>query len=451
LLTFPWFTVKVPGDDTRSRVAHLYRRAGFGARPEELDAAVAAGYEATVEKLVDLAVPDAAAAALPPPAFTPQVPAAQLPPDEAGRRAAQQAEQKANREEGRKLTQWWVDRMVQSTTPLRERLTLFWHDHFATSVQKVKQPELMYRQNEIFRALGGGNFEALAQAVAKDPAMLVWLDANENRKGKPNENFARELLELFLLGIGNYTEADVQEAARAFTGWSYRKQTGQFALTPSLHDAGPKTLFGQTGAFGGEDVIRMAVARPASAPYVVSKLWSGFARPVAANDRVVRELAADFARDLDVGKLMRAIFLHPDFLAPGTRTGLVKQPIEYVVGTLRALNLRAATAGTNLAQIFDALGQEPFAPPSVGGWPQNGYWLTTSFASARLQFASNVAQKAKVDAIAAVAPADRPAALARLLSVDAWGPSTSAGLAQVATDPRALLTIALVSPEYVLA
>jgi uncharacterized protein (DUF1800 family) len=438
----------VPEDDARSRIAHLYRRAGFGARPEELDAAVAAGYQATVDRLVDLSVADGATGA--PPTFTAPAVLAQ-PADEAARRAAQQADQRANREEGRKLTQWWIDRMVLSTTPLRERLTLFWHDHFATSVQKVKQPDLMYRQNEIFRAQGAGSFEALAQAVAKDPAMLIWLDANENRKGKPNENFARELFELFLLGIGNYTEADVQEGARAFTGWGYRRQTGAFALAPSQHDAGAKTVFGQTGNFGGEDVIRMAVAQPASAPYVVSKLWSGFARPVGANDPVVRQLAPAFAKDHDIAKLMRAIFLHPEFVAPAARTGLVKTPIEYVAGALRALGLRAGALGNNLPQTMESLGQQPFAPPSVGGWPPNGYWLTTSFALSRLRVASTLAGKAKLDAITAVPSAGWPAAVARLLSVDGWGPATSAGLAQVAGDPKALLTVALVAPEYVLA
>ena len=438
-------------DEVRGRIAHLYRRAGFGIRPDELDAAVADGYEAAVDKLVDLSVADGGAATVPAPTFTPPLLAAQLPADPVARRQAQQAEQKANREEGRRLNQWWIDRMVLSTTPLRERLTLFWHDHFATSVQKVKEPELMYRQNEIFRARGAGNFEALAQAVAKDPAMLVWLDANENRKGRPNENFARELLELFLLGIGNYTEADVQEGARAFTGWQYRRQTGAFALAPAQHDSGAKTLFGQTGTFGGEDVIRMAVAQPASAPYLVSKLWSGFVRPVGAGDPVVRQLAPAFAADPDVGTLLRAIFLHPEFVAPASRTGLIKQPIEYVVGTLRALGLRAAGAGANLPQTLESLGQQPFAPPSVGGWPPNGYWLTTSFALSRLRFASTVAGKAKLDAIASVPAADRPAAVARLLSVDGWGPSTAGGLAKVAGDPKALLTIALVAPEYVLA
>ncbi len=438
-------------DELRSRIAHLYRRAGFGARPDELDAAVAAGYEATVDKLLDLGSPDGATASLPAPTFTPPLLAAQLPADEQARRQAQQAEQRTQRDEGRRLSMWWVDRMVLSTTPLRERLALFWHGHFATSVQKVKEPELMYRQNEIFRFQGNGNFEAMAQNVAKDPAMLVWLDAAENKKGRPNENFARELFELFMLGIGNYSENDIKEAARAFTGWQYRRQNGAFAITPALHDNDTKTVFGQSGNFGGEDIVRMAAAQPASAPFVTAKLWSSFARPAGTDDPVVRQLAPAFAKDLDVGKLMRAIFLHPEFVAPASRTGLVKQPIEYVAGTLRALNLRAASAGTNLPQTLDALGQQPFAPPSVGGWPQNGYWLTTSFALTRLRFASTVAGKAKLDAITSVPAADRPAAVARLLSVDGWGPSTSAGLAKVAGDPKSLLTVALVAPEYVLA
>jgi len=449
-LTVVKLTSSMAVDDPRSRIAHLFRRAGFGARPDELDAAVAAGYEATVDRLVATAGADSGAAGLAAPTFTPFTPATD-PADDEARRRAQQANQRANRDERRRLNAWWIDRMVLTSTPLRERLTLFWHDHFATSVEKVKEPELMYRQNEIFRTLGAGRFETLAQAVAKDPAMLVWLDANENRKGSPNENFARELLELFLLGIGNYSEADVQEAARAFTGWQYRRQTGQFTLAAAQHDAGHKTIFGKTGDFGGEDVIRMAVAQPSSAAFVTARLWSGFARPVPPNHPVVAELAPSFARDGDITKLLRAMFLHPEFSSPETRTGLVKQPIEYVVGTLRALGLRAAALGSGLSQTLESLGQQPFAPPSVGGWPPNGYWLTTSFALARLKFASTVAQKAKVDSVTSVAPADRPAAVARLLSVDAWGPATTTALAEVATDPKALLTLALVAPEYVLA
>jgi uncharacterized protein (DUF1800 family) len=429
-----------PPDDVRSRVAHLYRRAAFGLHADELDAAAAGGYDAAVDHLLDLSGPDTGAdtAAGSPPALT--SPTVTGTPDP----KILQAEVNA-------LGVWWVQRMASSTTPLRERLVLFWHGHFATSVQKVRIPALMLRQNEIFRTQGSSNFEALAQAVAKDPSMLLWLDANQNRRQSPNENFARELFELFTLGIGNYTEDDVKNSARAFTGWQYQRARDTFAVAPAFHDDGIKTVLGQTGAFGGEDVIRLATHHPAGPPFVVSKLWSHFARPATPSDPVVKDLAAGFAKDLDVGRLLAAMFRHPEFVAPASRTGLVKEPIAYVAGTLRALGLRADGRGLNVVNVLTNLGQQPFAPPNVGGWPQNGYWLTTSFALARLRFAASVAQRADVQPLAAAPPADRPAAAARLLSVDGWGATTSAALAKVADDPRSLLTLALVAPEYLLA
>ena len=440
----------VATDELRSRIAYLHRRLGFGARPDELDAAVAAGYDDTVERLLDLSAIDGADS-LPRPTFTAPLAASALPADPTARRAAQQKEQKTQRDEAVALGQWWVQRMAASTTPFRERLALFWHGHFATSVQKVKLPELMYRQNEIFRTAGAGSFETLTQTSSKDPAMLIWLDSNDNRKQSPNENFARELFELFTLGIGNYTEADIKDSARAFTGWQYVRARDAFAIAPNLHDTGMKTVLGQTGNLGGEDVVRIATRTPASAAFVAAKLFSHFARPVATTDPVVKDLAAGFAKDLDVGNLVRAMVHHPEFLAPASRSGLVKEPIVYVAGTLRALNLRANAPGVGVDATLNALGQAPFAPPNVGGWPQNGYWLTTSFALSRLKFASAVAQRADLKAVSSVAAADRPAAAARLLAVDGWSPTTAAALAKAAGDPRALMTLALVAPEYLLA
>ncbi|HEV3496581.1 MAG TPA: DUF1800 domain-containing protein, partial [Actinomycetes bacterium] len=433
--------------------------AGFGARPDEVDAAVATGYEATVERLLGVAGvagvagPDTGADGVPLPSFSAPVPASQLPAEPEARRAAQQAEQRTQREEGQRLVRWWVDRMVTSTAPLREKLTLFWHGHFATSVQKVKEPELMYDQNQLFRRSAAGNFEALAQAVAKDPAMLIWLDSNQNRKQSPNENFARELFELFTLGLGRYTEADIKDAARAFTGWQYRRQSGTFAVVANLHDTGQKTVLGQTGNLGGEDVVRLACRQPACASFVAAALWSRFAHPVSLDDPVVRDVvgASGFARDLDVGRLMGAVFRHPAFLGGASRTGLVKEPIAYVAGTLRALGLRAGSPGINVVQTLSSLGQLPFSPPNVGGWPQNGYWLTTSFALARLRFASAVVQRANLSPLSAVSSANRPGVAARMLTVDEWGPVTAGALTKAAADPKAMMTLALVSPEYVLA
>ena len=196
--------------ELRSRIALLYRRAGFGARPEELDAGVAAGYAATVDRLVTFG-PDAGAETNPPPQpATYPPPDNSLPPDPVERAAALNKARQVATQDANKMSLWWLDRMVTAANPLQEKLTLFWHGHFATSIQKVVDPGYMLAQNQIFRSAGAGNFGDLTLAVAKDPAMLIWLDANSDRKASPNENFARELLELFTVGIGHYSEDDVK-------------------------------------------------------------------------------------------------------------------------------------------------------------------------------------------------------------------------------------------------
>ncbi len=437
----------MPDEDARSAVAHLYRRAGFGARPDELDQAVAAGWDATLARLLAMTGPDPVADTVRVPQFASAAAANQRPA--AGTPAARQAAQAAKAEIDQ-LVIWWTDRMITTTNPLREKLALFWHGHFATSVQKVKSPRLMYDQNQIFRNAGAGSFSDLTLAVAKDPAMLIWLDANSDRKASPNENFARELLELFTVGIGHYSEDDVKNGARAFTGWQVDRQAGQFNFAANQHDTGAKTFFGQTGNFGGEDVVRIATTSPDAARFITQKVFSHFARPVAFDDPIVSELSGAFATDLDVGRLLRAVFVHPEFTAPASRTGLVKQPIEYVAGTLRALGLRAGD-GPDLGMSLAGLAQVPFAPPSVGGWAQNTYWLNTATALARLHFAAGVAAKASLTSLSSVSAPARPDAAAHLLGVDGWGPATTSALAKVSDDPASLLTAALVSPEYVLA
>ena len=437
--------------DLRSQIAHLYRRAGFGARPDELDAAVAAGYQATVDRLLDFGAPDPGVDGMAPPALTPYTaptapPAGQTP---AQAQAAMQATQQDIRQQTQTLAFWWLDRMAAAQNPLREKLALFWHGHFATSVQKVRDADLMYAQNQLFRTMGAGNFEALAKAVAGGPALMVYLDSNQNRKASPNENMSRELLELFTVGIGNYTEDDIKNGARGLTGLLVNRLTGTVTLNRAQHDEGSKTYLGSTGNFTPDDIVHLAVSSPASAPYITSKVWSHFARPGKPDDPVVKDLAPAFAKDLDVTKLLRAVVLHPEFLAAATRTGLVKQPIEYVVGAYRATGQTPSAAQGVLAQLT-ALGQEPFTPPDVGGWPQNTYWLNTSFSLSRLRFAASVAARANVAALAGASAADRPQAIANLLSVDGWSPTTKAALAK-APDPRSMLTLALVAPEYVLA
>jgi len=437
--------------ELRSRIALLYRRAGFGARAEELDAAMAAGYAATVDRLVSFG-PDPGADASPPPQLAPYPPPNDaLPSDPVERAAALTKARQAATQDANKLSLWWLDRMVTTANPLQEKLTLFWHGHFATSIQKVVDPGYMLTQNQIFRTAGAANFTDLTLAVAKDPAMLIWLDANTNRKASPNENFARELLELFTVGIGHYSEDDIKGAARAFTGWQVNAQSRSFGFAANQHDTGMRTFFGQNGAFTGEDIVRMATTSADAARFVAQKVFSHFARPVSFDDLIVGQLAAGFAKDFNVSGLLRNVFMHPEFGSASTRAGLVKQPIEYVVGALRALGIRASGNSALLGQLT-TLGQTPFAPPNVGGWPQNGYWLNTSTALQRLRLAATMVPRADLAHLAQTPPVQRPQAVAEMLGmVNGWGPATTKALNRALDQPAVLVTLALVAPEYLLA
>ncbi len=425
-------------DEIRADIAHLYRRLGFGATADELDVLTAAGYEAAVEGLLAPSSADRADS-IPVPTFAPYAkPPAN--PDAATRAALRK--QRAG--EHKALVDYWMGRMVTTTHPLREKMTLFWHGHFATSIDKVVVPEFMFRQNQIFRTLGVGRFEDLTLAVAKDPAMLIWLDSNTNVKGRPNENFARELMELFTLGIGNYTEDDIKEAARCFTGWTLNRQTGSFIFAPARHDGGVKTLLGTTGPLTGDDVVHVASTSPPAQAFIAARIWSHLAYPVGPTDPVVRDLLG-WNGDLQV--LVRSVALHPAFRSPKAKAALVKQPIEWIVGVLRTLRV---PYDEKLVAIFGQLSQIPFAPPSVGGWPQNTYWLTTATALARLNFANRIAAMADLTGIAKAGRRDRSQLLASMLSVAAWSAPTSAALDAASGDPQALLALALTTPEYVL-
>ncbi len=451
--------------EVRSRIAHLYRRAGFGARPDELDAMEEKGYEAAVESLLAGLTTDGAE----------PIPAPALSTGSPSRATTPRARQQDEARQLEALQEWWLGSMIASTTPLREKLTLLWSGHFATGFAKVRNAAWMYRQNQLFRRLGAGSFDALTVAVAQDPAMQVWLDTDTDVVAHPNENFARELMELFTLGLGNYSEDDVHQAARCFTGWSFNRATGDFVLRTRLHDHGQKTVLGHRGDFDGDELVRTITHLPVSARFVTAKLWSHLAYPISPADSLVTDLAAGFAKDLDITRLLGAIFLHPEFTGSVARTGLVKQPLEYVVGVARSLGLGPAGASPPstkpapvspgpastpavrpqanlpaLQVVSRLLGQEPFNPPNVGGWPQNEYWLTPATAAVRWQFASAAAGSADLSALESVARRSRPDAVARVLSVDGWGPTTRGVLSDVAGEPVALLALALCSPEYVI-
>jgi len=429
---------------TSSTLAHLFRRAGFGATPAEIEAAEKLGFEAAVDKLLaGLTEVDAAGSALGVPHLTPLA-QANIP----GFSYDDYTEFVA-------LSTWWIDRMIVSDTPLREKLVLLLHEQFPTSYQKVGYADLMYRQNQLFRTLGAGSFDALTQAVAQDPAMLIWLDTGTDQKAHANENFARELMERFTMGVGNYTEDDVREAARAFTGWTLDYTTGDFFFNVYDHDGSEKRFLGKAGRWQGQDIIGIATHTTASAKWVVARFWSWLAFPVTTKDPVVAELARDYKKDLNVKNLLEAILHHPHFVSARARAGLVKQPIEYLVGTLRLLGLRtAAFSEGTLVWLLASLGQQPFVPLNVGGWGQNQYWLSTSASNNQLSLAWSVAQYADLTEIVDLngSPGAQVDAVTRLLAVDAWSNRSYRALWKTADKASAqeLLVMALVSPEYLL-
>ena len=413
-------------------VRRLVQRVGLGPRPGELDGS--AGFDAVLDRLLTGPPDPVTAPEFPPP----PAPAAK------GDLAARKAQRQQLAEQGTQLAVWWLDRMAAVAAPFPERLTWFWHGHFATSIQKVRYPTLMYAQNATQRRLGGGDFRALAQAMVIDPAMLVWLDGGGNKVGKPNENLAREFMELFTLGVGNYTEADVREAARALTGWRVDVTGGSASVNARNHDGGPETVLGATASYDASSLVDLLVTRPASPRFLAGRVWTRFVSDAPPDPATLDALVAAYGPDHDVTALVRAAVTSPAFRDPASV--LVRQPVEWLVGALRALKLPASTVpAAPLRAGLTGLGQVPFDPPNVGGWPAGTPWLTTAAALARLKLAQVLAATGDISPVADAAPAQRVEAARALLGLPAFTPRTAAALAPL--PPPQLVAAALASPE----
>ncbi len=370
-------------DDAR----HLLARTGFGPTDAEVKAYAALPRDEAVARLLGTTRTTSITA---PPAF-----AIETGPLRRPGTSASEDDRKAFLQDqirkGLELRAWWVQEMLATPSPLTERMTLFWHNHFVSSQQKVRIARLMYGQNAMLRAHALGNFGALLHAASKDPAMLVYLDTVQNRKGQPNENFAREAMELFTLGEGHYTEQDVKEAARAFTGWSLDRETGEYLFRPGVHDRDVKTVLGKSGRFDGDAVLDILLAQTAAAEYVTTKLWREFVSP-DPDPREVKRIAQMFrGSNYDIKTALRALLLCDAFWARENRGTLVKSPIEFVVGTLRQLEVQPQS-GLPFALLSAGMGQNLYSPPNVKGWPGGNAWIDTNTLLARKQFVDRLAR-----------------------------------------------------------
>lgn len=291
--------------------------------------------------------------------------------------------------EGPKLQDWWLKHMLETQSPFLERMTLFWHNYFPSSIKKTKIPSLLINQNRLLRKHALGNFSLMLHSVAKDPAMLVYLDGYKNTKDAPNENFARELLELFTVGRRHFSERDVQEATRAFTGWGIHPHTGQFFFNRKAHDAGTKTFMGKRGNFTGEQIINILLKHPRTAETVVEKLWGEFINSSRPNSAVVRHWANVLrSSNYNIAVLMKTILNSPHFWHHQNRGNLVKSPVELAVGTLRSLPYTLPR--NNLAHNLANLGQDLFDPPTVKGWEGGHEWISTQFLMRRFSLLTNL-------------------------------------------------------------
>ncbi len=348
------------------------------------------------------------------------------------------------------LRAWWIEEMRVTPSPLTERMTLFWHNHFVSSAQKVRYARLMYAQNATLRANALGNFGTLLHAVSKDPAMLVYLDGAQSRKQQPNENFAREVMELFTLGEGHYTEQDIKEAARAFTGWSVDRDTGAYRYRPALHDNGVKTVFGRSGNLDGDAVLDLILERPETACFIVAKLWREFVSPEPDPREVERIAQVLREHDYDLQPALRALFLSPAFWAEDNRGTLVKSPVELVVGTLRQLEVEPS-ASLPFAVAVAGMGQTPFAPPNVKGWPGGEVWINSTTLLARKQFLDRALRNIGFNAARWVAQQPGATALDRMESVRDLLlpiPAVLADAPTSTTEPQTFVRAMLLDPAY---
>lgn len=379
---------------TEAAAAHLLKRAGFGGSPSEIGAIHRIGLDGAVARLVGTEEAweplslDPPAWAKPDPDRSAKIRKAMAASDDE-RRRMRQDEQREQRERIEELRAWWLRRMVTTPRPFEEKMVLFWHGHFATSVQKVRSAWLMYRQLDAFRRHGLGRWPDLLMAVTRDPAMLLWLDQAQSRKEHPNENYAREVMELFALGEGHYTEQDVLETARALTGLGLNRETQEPEWRPRQHDDGAKTVLGRTSSMGPDEVIHHIARQPQSAKFVVGRLWRFFVGE-SASPKVMEGLMEVFERGGGALRpVLRAMFLDEAFYAPEVIRTQIKSPVQWLVGAFRELERPLPEGPMPMIQgALRELGQDLLAPPNVKGWDGGVAWINTGTWTRRQQLAA---------------------------------------------------------------
>ncbi len=426
-------------DAKRLEISRLFNRFAFGPRPGEFAEALKVGPAAFKKSIlnppaIDLGAPKE-------PVF------ADLGPRPAPKSADSAEFSQALGAQKKELTLWWLDQMVLTEKPLQERMVWFWHGHWATSIGKVNYALPMLTQNQTFRKFALGNFNDFSQAMLLDGALQVWLDGNENTLKAPNENLAREVMELFVLGVNRYTEKDVKELARALTGYQVPRSTGVVTLNQKRRDTGAVTILGKTAVMTGPEAINHLVNQADCPRFLAERIWYRFISSHQSLPKDHPMINALAGRDIQQGL---TVLLNGKDLT-NSKYSIVKSPVEWFVAVCKALELTPSKLNSfaKLNGYLDKLSQIPFSPPNVGGWPTDEAWLSSASAQFRIVFADWLVKQADLSALEAIAPDKRVAYLADLLAVPEWTPRTTVALSALQKIPARLLSLAICSPEYV--
>lgn len=427
-------------EKNRLEISRLFHRFGFGPKPGEFATAVKKGLKQTQERVLNISDPDYGAANLARPQFSDL--GARPKPNSPGVIDFVTALKNQSND----LTLWWLDKMVVSDFPLIEKMTWFWHGHWATSIKKVEYPLTMFKQNENLRAHAVGNFQEMSQAMVNDGALQLWLDGQTNSVASPNENLARELMELFTIGVNKYSEEDVKAAAKALTGYQVTPSNGQVSLNPKRRNLNPITILGVNKYFTGEGLSDFLVERPDCQSFIAERIWFRFISSTEGTPKSFEAYSAFAKRQIypTISAAARSKAIS------NPKYEMVKSPVEWFVGSCRALEIIPSQLQTSdrLFTYLDRLGQLPFAPPSVGGWPAGSAWLSSASSLYRIEFAKWLIKRSQLNFLKATPSKDRVVASENWLGVYSWSERTKVTLNSAASDPELFALLALCAPEY---
>jgi uncharacterized protein (DUF1800 family) len=425
----------------RLETSRLFHRFGFGPRPGEYAQALKDGVNVIRAKLTTVPAVQTTIS----PVVIPNI-------TDLGKRPEPNTPEVvpfaiAMRTQEKQMGLWWLDMMALSDHGLTERMTWFWHGHWATSIQKLNYPLPMFNQNKTLRAQSLGNFNTMVKAMLNDGALQFWLDGQDSTAKAPNENLGRELMELFVLGVNRYTEDDVKAISRALTGYQVGRSNGIVTINQSRRDANPVTLLGKTASFTGDSLSDFLVARDDCAQFVSERLWYRF---ISSTEDMPASFSAKSAfASRDISAALKA--MAADASMQNEKYALVKSPVEWFISVCRALELTPSKlqTSTQLISYLDKLGQVPFNPPNVGGWPAGGAWLSSATAQYRLTFAAWLIKQSDLNALNQIPKDARVLKSADWLGVPEWSARTQSALRTSIDDPAQFALLALCSPEYI--